>query len=142
MKALSRIHLAFHCPADWEAMEGDDRQRFCGHCRMHVHNLSAMTREEAEVLMASAEKPCVRFQRRADGTTVFAGCPRKEAGRRKLSRVAAAGLAAAGSVALASCQKEPPPVMGEIGPPPAPEHAEVGQPAEALLGTPIFEETD
>lgn len=42
-------------------MEGDDKKRFCGQCQKHVHNLSAMTANEAESLLASSQKLCVRY---------------------------------------------------------------------------------
>ena len=38
------------CTQDWNSMEGSDRQRFCGVCDKSVHNLSAMTRREAQAL--------------------------------------------------------------------------------------------
>jgi hypothetical protein len=45
-------------------MTGDDRQRFCAHCRKFVHNLTAMPRDEAERLVCrSAGELCVRFAR-------------------------------------------------------------------------------
>src|SRR6516162_8887116 len=38
-----RLRVASPCPADWNAMQGDDRVRFCGQCEKNVYNLSAMT---------------------------------------------------------------------------------------------------
>jgi len=44
-------------------MAGDDRVRFCVGCGKYVHNLSAMTRGEAEQLVCEAAgQLCVRFQ--------------------------------------------------------------------------------
>jgi hypothetical protein len=74
--SLSRIPLEVlridnRCPADWAAMAGDDKVRFCDGCRKHVHFLSAMTRDEAERLVcASAGNLCVRMVRDRDGTVV------------------------------------------------------------------------
>src|SRR5690348_11198318 len=45
---LDRIQIASPCEASWDAMNGDDRVRFCGLCEKNVYNLSAMTRDEAE----------------------------------------------------------------------------------------------
>ncbi|BCX46436.1 hypothetical protein HAHE_03440 [Haloferula helveola] len=142
MNLLDRLQLSFRCPAHWEEMEGDDRKRFCSHCRKHVHNLSEMTRDEAENLI-SRGGACIRMIRRADGTTVVKDCPRTRSARRLASQVAGAGLAGS-ALALASCAKrdERPPVMGEHPPltgivalPPGPPAGD-----EVLLGEPIAPE--
>ncbi|HSS20746.1 MAG TPA: carboxypeptidase-like regulatory domain-containing protein [Pyrinomonadaceae bacterium] len=73
---LDRIHVATPCPASWEQMTGDDRVRFCDECQLNVYNLSALTRIEAESLIAASEgKLCGRFFRRADGTVITSDCP-------------------------------------------------------------------
>jgi hypothetical protein len=73
---LSQIHVASPCSADWEGMSGDERVRFCRDCRLHVYNLSAMRREEAEELVRSHEgRLCVRYYRRHDGTVLTRDCP-------------------------------------------------------------------
>ena len=73
--ALEVIDIPRPCPADWDAMRGDERVRFCRHCSLHVYNLSAMTREAAERLVAEREgRVCVRLYRRADGTVITADC--------------------------------------------------------------------
>jgi len=78
---LEKLRIANPCAARWEAMEGDDRVRFCGTCKKNVYNLSALQRSEAEALVAQHEgKMCATFFRRADGTVLTADCP---VGRRK-----------------------------------------------------------
>jgi hypothetical protein len=73
---LDAVRVASPCKADWDAMQGDDRQRFCGQCEKHVYNLSAMTRAEAEDFVEVAEgKKCIRFFRREDGTILTQDCP-------------------------------------------------------------------
>jgi Carboxypeptidase regulatory-like domain len=73
---LDRVHIATPCPASWEAMTGDDRVRFCDQCQLNVYNLSALTRIEAESLIASTEgRLCGRFFRRPDGTVLTKDCP-------------------------------------------------------------------
>jgi hypothetical protein len=58
-------------------MQGDDKVRFCGECRLNVYNLSAMTRREAEEKVRQREgRLCVRFYQRADGTVLTQDCPR------------------------------------------------------------------
>src|SRR3954464_854122 len=73
---LEDIRIASPCPADWDAMYGDDRKRFCGDCKLNVYNLSGMTRDEAETLIMNAEgRLCIRMYRRADGTVITSDCP-------------------------------------------------------------------
>jgi hypothetical protein len=73
---LDRVAIASPCEADWDAMMGDDRARFCSHCRLHVYNLSDMSRAEAEAFVRQREgQACVRFHRRRDGTLLTRDCP-------------------------------------------------------------------
>jgi hypothetical protein len=74
--ALERIHIASPCPADWNAMVGDDRVRFCKKCQKNVYNLSAMPHAEAERLVSEREsRMCVSFYKRTDGTVLTEDCP-------------------------------------------------------------------
>jgi len=111
---LDRIHVASPCTARWEDMTGDGRLRHCAQCDLDVHNLSAMTRDEAEALLQglSRGRVCARFYKRADGTILTRDCPVGLAAVRRrvllaASRVAAAlGLATlAGAAAQASQDK-------------------------------------
>jgi hypothetical protein len=73
---LNNINIASPCSSDWEAMVGNNRQRYCGECKLNVYNLSGMTKYEAEnLLMQSEGRVCVRFLRRADGTVLTKDCP-------------------------------------------------------------------
>jgi predicted Fe-S protein YdhL (DUF1289 family) len=55
------------CPVKWESMVGDEKRRYCEHCQLHVHNLSAMTANERnEVLAPSPERKCISYLHRAD----------------------------------------------------------------------------
>jgi len=73
---LDNLRVASPCTANWDTMKGSDSARFCGECRKNVYNLSAMTRAEAETLIAGAEgRLCVRYYRRADGTVMTEDCP-------------------------------------------------------------------
>ncbi|MBS1700930.1 MAG: hypothetical protein JST12_04660 [Armatimonadetes bacterium] len=58
---LRRIDVSFQCPESWNAMEGDEHQRFCAGCGCHVHNIAEMSAEEAEALAASTGKVCVHL---------------------------------------------------------------------------------
>lgn len=73
---LEKIKIASPCAANWDEMIGNNRQRFCGECKLTVYNLSGMSRREAENLLVKSEgRLCARFFRRADGTILTADCP-------------------------------------------------------------------
>lgn len=65
----------------WEHMApvGDgERVRHCGECNLNVHNLSGMTRHEAEAFLKSVapgQRVCGGFYRRADGSVMTRDCP-------------------------------------------------------------------
>jgi hypothetical protein len=106
---LDGISVASPCPVEWSQMQGDERRRFCASCKLHVHNLGAMSRRDANELLARSRqgRVCVRFFRRADGTVLTRDCP--VGLRRKLARAWA--RAAAMWLALwsgaASCTRPP-----------------------------------
>jgi hypothetical protein len=109
LDVVDRVGVASPCSADWERMAGDDRVRFCSQCRLHVYNLSAMTRDEAAHLIQTTQgRLCARFYRRADGTVLTRDCPvglraARARAARALARLATAAACILGSgVALAS----------------------------------------
>jgi hypothetical protein len=93
---LEVIDIPRPCPADWNAMHGNTQVRFCDHCQLHVYNLSAMTRDAAQQLIAEKEgKLCARLYRRVDGTVITADCGGGWKLRaKKLGRVLAGACAA------------------------------------------------
>ncbi len=120
---LDYVDVAAPCPADWNEMIGNDVKRFCGQCELNVHNLSGMTREEAEALIVNTEgRLCVRFYRRADGTILTNNCPvGLRALKRRVSRIKNATLSAAlgflsglGFYAALEEQQPPTTMMGEM----------------------------
>ena len=151
---LERLRVASACPVSWETMAGDERVRHCGQCRLNVYDLSAMSRREAEALVAGREaRLCVRFFRRADGTVLTRDCPVGLAAvRRRLSRIGSAVAAAFGILLAAGCGRfhgpgsgptptmgrpvapvmgKPPvpqPTMGDVGPAPRATQGEVAAP--------------
>ena len=88
---LDRLEVASPCSQSWEKMVGDDRSRFCSECKLNVYNLAAMSRHEAEVLIAQKEgRLCARFYRRHDNTVLASDCPiGLRAIRKRVSRIAA-----------------------------------------------------
>jgi hypothetical protein len=73
---LKNLKIASPCAADWNAMEGDERKRFCGACKLNVYNLSGMSSYDAENLLRNSEgRLCVRYFQRPDGTVLTKDCP-------------------------------------------------------------------
>ena len=62
------------CHADWATMSGDERKRFCGACKKHVHDLSELTEAEATTLLKEPGT-CTRFRTDAAGEVIFADTP-------------------------------------------------------------------
>jgi hypothetical protein len=97
---LENVNIAAPCEVSWADMKGDTDVRFCRSCEKNVYNLSMMSREEAEsVLAASGGKDiCVRLFRRNDGTVLTQDCPvglqKRHRFWRRAKGVAAAGLLA------------------------------------------------
>lgn len=131
---LDRIAIASPCTADWNAMKGDDRKRFCSQCKLHVHDLSAMSRDEASTLLAAAAKGrvCVRFFRRADGRVLTQDCPVGLRARLRWAwaRTCAATLAlwafATGCAPKADATPQPVKMGEAVMPTPKPPRAEMG----------------
>jgi hypothetical protein len=84
---LDNLRVAKPCPVSWSEMEGDDRTRYCALCKHNVHNISEMSRAEAEEFLRSVRgRTCVRMYRREDGKVMTRDCPKGMAvARRKLS---------------------------------------------------------
>ncbi len=67
-----QVHIQSPCAANWDAMRSDiptsdgNPARFCTSCQKHVHDLSAMTRREAETLLERSRNEghrlCVRYR--------------------------------------------------------------------------------
>jgi len=101
--SLEVIDIARPCPANWDQMRGDDQVRFCKHCSLNVYNLSAMTRDAAQQLVAEREgRLCIRMYRRLDGTVVTADCEGAlKLAAKRVGRLARAATAVVLTAALA-----------------------------------------
>ena len=98
---LNRVSIGSSCQTDWEAMNGDQRQRYCDQCEKSVYNFSQLTRSQAEALIARTNgKLCARIERRPDGSILTAdksySLPRSN---QKFLRIASATMSAALSLA-------------------------------------------
>lgn len=144
---LEQIRIASPCTVSWASMTGDEKTRHCGQCDKDVHDLSAMTRAEAEALVngGQGQRMCVKMWVRKDGTVLTQDCPVGLAKvRQRLQRVGAFfGALVASLGGLLGCtppaevmgapaatpqaprqtgpvQSEPREVMGDFYEPPAP----------------------
>ena len=106
---LDRLRIASPCPVGWEQMTGDDRVRSCEQCSLRVYNISAMTRTEAEALIANTEgRICARLYRRSDGTIITKDCPvGLRAIRLRVAKVAGAVIAAIISICSSVAGQRP-----------------------------------
>lgn len=65
---LERVSVDRPCSKRWSELAGDDRRRFCGDCGLHVTNLSALGRGEAEAFLARGSgRVCVTYLPAAGG---------------------------------------------------------------------------
>ena len=144
--SLEVLQIADPCTSSWAEMQGDGRARFCGHCKKSVHDLSAMTRSEAERLVCeSAGSLCVRFKRDELGSVVTLDyMPFVKSGWRRwwpLSMAATVAVAFAGLI-FARPKASPPVVtMGLPAMTPCTKPTS-GPTTQMLLGKISFEKAD
>lgn len=68
MIPLKQISVPTHCDEAWDGMAGDAQARFCESCSHHVHDLSQMSRAEAQALLDRTQgRLCVRYVPDANG---------------------------------------------------------------------------
>lgn len=93
------VEIKSPCHENWDAMHGDDARRFCDICAKHVHNLSAMSRGDADDLLRAnkGQHLCVRYSSHDDGTIQFRDDPVVPVARLRGVRTAFA------AVLLAAC---------------------------------------
>lgn len=109
------------CRKRWDELEGDGARRFCHECRLHVHDGSRMTRDEARALVARAtDRVCMRFELDDHGEPKFRETRRPGAWVR-LARWAVssavgalAACSGAADVDSAPTASEPPSKMGKV----------------------------
>lgn len=69
--SLDKIEITSPCNANWDEMAGSEQIRFCTECNKYVYNLSAMTRRDAEDLVATRRSQmCTRMIRDLNGGTI------------------------------------------------------------------------
>lgn len=110
---LDHIVISSPCTEPWEQMTGDEQRRRCAACRLDVHNIAAMQREDAERLFQDAQgRVCARIYRRPDGTVLTADCePARNRIARGMRRVRVALTGILALLGFASCRGGPTPDM-------------------------------
>lgn len=115
------------CPAEWASMTRQEAaRRFCGACKKHVHDLAAMTENQARALLASPRTDglCVRVFTDARGELLFRpDVPVSRLFRSSSSKAALRAMAVVAPLALGGCVTtgealRPPP--GLVAPAPTP----------------------
>ncbi|HKB67088.1 MAG TPA: ankyrin repeat domain-containing protein [Pyrinomonadaceae bacterium] len=104
---LKNLTVASPCNADWNLMTGNDQVRFCEHCSFEVHNLSSMSRTEAERLVTRSNgRLCVQYIQDPNGGPVTIPVGKKlHHINRRVSQIAAGAFTAALSVTSAIAQE-------------------------------------
>lgn len=107
---LDRVRVVSPCDESWNEMRGNDEVRFCSHCAKSVHNLSEMTRRDAEQLVAKSKgRLCIRYATRADRKIITASDFRSlHKITRRASRIAAGAFSAALTLTTAAAQSSTP----------------------------------
>jgi len=135
----SELPIASPCGADWRGMTPRDvATRLCATCDKHVHDLSRMTRPEAQRVLASqaTKDLCVRYLFDERGEILFAPEAPKLVPASRLAvvkRLVAAAALASAPLSVAACMGEPmpPPVMVQGGVVPIPAPAPTTSPGTA-----------
>jgi ankyrin repeat protein len=106
LRSLDRLTISNPCNADWASMYGNDQVRFCEHCRLHVTNLSGITRYEAMRLVARSQgRLCVRYLVRPVTGVIPQSVPEKLYRiSRRATRIAAGAFTATLSLSSAAAQ--------------------------------------
>lgn len=100
--SLELIEINTPCSASWDQMRGSDRVRFCDQCKLHVYDISAMSRREATELISQREgRLCVQMYRRADGTVITDDCSAIRRAARRATKFA--GRAASAVLCGVTC---------------------------------------
>jgi hypothetical protein len=102
---LNNLTIPSPCRADWNSMIGNDQVRFCEHCSLDVHNLSQLSRSQAERLVARSHgRLCVRYHHDPAGRLLNLPGQKLHRISRRVSRIAAGAFTAALSVTSAVAQ--------------------------------------
>src|SRR5690242_7560582 len=61
---IHQLRLSSPCEVEWDSMIGNDRVRFCEHCRLSVHHVDSLNRKQLRRLIARSNgRLCVNYTR-------------------------------------------------------------------------------
>lgn len=139
---LNNVTIPSPCSADWNTMIGNDQVRFCEHCNLDVHNLSSMTRNKAQRLVARAQgRLCVRYHHDDAGRPLTQPVaqklhhPKLHRIVRRVSQVAAGAFTATLSVTSAVAQGSASFQSGNLNPPNATQSNARWVAGSSIVGT-------
>ena len=132
---VRRVVIRSPCTVPWDSMRGDDVKRFCGECRLHVHDVSRMTRREADALLRTTGGDCcLRIWRRPDGRVITKDCGRvRRALRRRVTAIATATAAVLAMLGLGGCRHRANPAPGAAALPAPGAQPWMGTPADPTV---------
>ncbi len=107
-----RVSFPKPCTEQWNEMRPDGCNRHCARCDHLIHDLSRLTLDEAEALVASNDKVCVRAEVASDGVVKL----KAGGNRRRIVAVigTSVGLMTAASPVFAADGKPRGAIKGEV----------------------------
>lgn len=68
--AAPQLHIVSPCSVDWDSMIGNDRVRFCEHCKLTVHNIDHASQKQIKRLVERSNgRLCVNYRQPAPQKT-------------------------------------------------------------------------
>jgi len=134
---LNNLTIPSPCAADWNSMIGNDQVRFCEHCSLDVHNISLLTRSQAERLIARSKgRLCVRYHHDdAERPITLPVAQKLHRISRRVSRIAAGAFTATLSVTSAVAQSSNSFQSGNANPPNATQSNAPWASGSSIAGT-------
>lgn len=96
-----KVSFPSPCSEPWEDMAPQGCNRHCAACDKLIHDLSALTADEAEALLEAEEEVCVRARVGRDGVIAL-----RDGGRKTARRIVAV-MSGSLALATAACQTVP-----------------------------------
>jgi ankyrin repeat protein len=108
------IRIALPCDVEWESMTGNDRVRYCEHCKLTVHNVDLISKKQLRRLIArSGDRLCVSYQQ---PVPQISSTPILYTIGRRTSVIAASAFSATLSISTAVAAATPKPASTPIQP--------------------------
>lgn len=114
---MSDLRISFPEPCDerWDAMQPSGCNRVCAACSETVHDLAALTAQEAEALLREPGKHCVRAQVGPDGAVNLRPGVSGRSRRMLVAVSASVGLLAAACETVPSDAAPTGAIVGKVG---------------------------